>query len=129
MDSPLLSYIDVWHTNLLPSGLTIGEAQDLGPRYTTADDLAPMKDASAELLSRSRRVHVPVGEPESPIQAAELAAVKSVNFSKAEADQEDNEMVIRRKMGLARFMPSVSPSGQQQPPPVSQAPPSTPARS
>ena len=51
VDSPLLSYIDVRHANLLPPFLTIGEARDLGPRYITADELAPVRDASANLVS------------------------------------------------------------------------------
>ena len=30
VDSPLLSYIDVRHSNFLPPKLTVGEARDLG---------------------------------------------------------------------------------------------------
>ena len=37
VDNPLLSYIDVRHASFLPLQLTVGEARDLGPRYTTAD--------------------------------------------------------------------------------------------
>ena len=51
VDSPLLSYIDVWHTNLLPPQLTVGEARDLGLQYTTIKDRALVRDASAELVS------------------------------------------------------------------------------
>lgn len=40
VDSPLLSYIDVRHPNFLPPRFTIGEADDLGPRYVCADELA-----------------------------------------------------------------------------------------
>lgn len=130
MDSLLLSYIDVRHTNLLPPGLTVGEARDLGPRYTTAKDLALVRDASIELVSQSRRVHILIEDLEAPIQVAEPAAADSVNSLEAEADQEDNEMVVKRKMGLARFVPRAHLSGQQQPPPVrSQTPSPAPARS
>ena len=44
VDSPLLFYIDVRHANFLPPKLTVGEAQDLGPRYTCSDELAPIRD-------------------------------------------------------------------------------------
>ena len=62
VDSSLLSYIDVWHTNLLPPSLTVGEAKYLDPRYTTVDSLARVRDASANLVSQSRKVHVLVVE-------------------------------------------------------------------
>ena len=51
VDSPLLSYIDVQHVNFLSPSLTVGEAQDLGPRYTTVKDLAPVRDELAERVS------------------------------------------------------------------------------
>ena len=51
VDSPLLSYIDVRHTNFLLPSLTTGEAQDLGPRYITIEDRAPIPDESAEHVS------------------------------------------------------------------------------
>ena len=52
VDSPLLSYIDVWDSNFLPPKLTVGEARDLGWRYTCSDELAPLRDELAELASR-----------------------------------------------------------------------------
>ena len=55
VDSPLLSYIDVRHTNFLPLRLTVGKARDLNPRYTCSDELAPIRDESAECVSRRRR--------------------------------------------------------------------------
>ncbi|KAK9990369.1 hypothetical protein SO802_025354 [Lithocarpus litseifolius] len=55
VDSPLLSYIDVRHTNFLPPSLIISEAQDVGPRYTIADDLAPVRDESTEKASQLLR--------------------------------------------------------------------------
>ena len=33
----------------------IGEARDLGPRYTCLDELAPIKDEYAERVSRRRQ--------------------------------------------------------------------------
>ena len=53
MDSPLLSYIDVQHANFLLPSLTIGEARDLSPRYTIAEDLALLRDESAKRVSQS----------------------------------------------------------------------------
>ena len=54
VDIPLLSYIDVWHANFLPPppSLTTNEARDLGPRYTTVEDLASIRDESAERVSK-----------------------------------------------------------------------------
>ena len=51
VDSPLLSYIDVRHSNFLPPKLTVGEARDLGRHYTCLDELAPITDESVELAS------------------------------------------------------------------------------
>ena len=55
VDSPLLSYVDVRHANFLPPLLTTGEAWNLGPRYATTKDLIPIRDKSAERVSRALR--------------------------------------------------------------------------
>ena len=60
IDSPLLSYIDVQHTNFLPPNFlppnfTVGEARDLGPQYTCSDEFTPIRYASAETASRYLR--------------------------------------------------------------------------
>ena len=52
VDSPLFSYIDVRHANFLPSRFMVGEARELGRRYTCSDELAPLRDESAERVSR-----------------------------------------------------------------------------
>ena len=115
VDSPLLSYIDVWHANFLPPRLTVGEARDLGPRYTYSEELAPIQDESAELMSQNRRVHVPVEpetpvEPEAPIepealtQVAEEAAAKSTSSSGTKSDQ-GHDMVTQRTMKINHFVP------------------------
>ena len=101
MDSPLLSHIDVRHTNFLLPSLTVGEARDLGPRYTIAEDFALVRDESAEHVSQSRKVHVPVEEQEAPSRTAELEV--------AEVDQ-GAEMVTRQTMTVDRFLPSIGPS-------------------
>lgn len=88
----------------LPS-LTIGDARDLGPRYIGADELALVRDASANLVSQNHKVHVPVEELEAQAQTTELEA--------AEADQ-DTEMVTRRKMTVDRFLPGTRPTTQPQ---------------
>ena len=84
VDRPLLSYIEIRHANLLPPQLTVGKAQDLSPRYTTLDPLAPLRDTSTDLVSQNRRVHIPIGEREAPVQVAKLAAAESVNSSEVE---------------------------------------------
>ena len=108
VDIPLLSYIDVWHANFLPPRLTVGEARDLSPRYTCSDELAPIRDESAEHVSRRRRelVHQqvehgnpPPAEPEAPAQE-EKAATESIHSSGAESN-----MVTRRVMSISRFVP------------------------
>lgn len=83
MDNPLLSYIDVRHPHFLPPNLTVGEARDLGPQYTTAKDLTLMRDASAKQASQNRRVHMPVKEPNAPIQVAESVTTNPINSLKA----------------------------------------------
>ena len=51
VNSPLFSYIDVWHANFLPPRFTVGEACDLGLRYTCSDKLAHIRDKSAKCMS------------------------------------------------------------------------------
>ena len=78
VDSPLLSYIDVQHANFLPPSIIVGEARDLGPRYTCSNELALIRDESAEAASRHlrERAHEAVqreavpAKPVNPIQVA-----------------------------------------------------------
>ena len=93
VDSHLLSYIDVRHTNFLPLRLTVREARDLGPRYTCSDELAPIRDESAERVSRRRRElahqqveqgNPPPVEPKAPTQEEEAvlcSAPRNLNSS------------------------------------------------
>ena len=76
VDNPLLSYIDVRHAKFLPSSLTTSEVRDLGSRYTTAEDHAPVRDESAECVSQNRKVHVPIEELEAPAQPAQPKTIK-----------------------------------------------------
>ena len=55
VDSPLPSYIDVRYANFLPSKLTTEEAREFGKRYTCWDELAPLRDESAECVSQRLR--------------------------------------------------------------------------
>ena len=122
VDSPFLSYIDIRHTNFLPPNLTVGEARDIGPRYTCLDELAPIRDESAKVASRylRERAHeavqcevVPV-EPEAPTQEVEQEAVESSDSSRTQSVPK--EMVTRRTLIVSRFIPSASQIVQQQPP-------------
>ena len=74
VDNPLLSYIDVRHANFLPPKFTVGDDRDLGRCYTCSDELAPIRDESAELKSRRLRERAyeaieqeEPAEPEAPI--------------------------------------------------------------
>ena len=51
VNSPLLSYIDVRHSNFLPPRFTVGKARNLGPWYTCSDELALVLDESAKRVS------------------------------------------------------------------------------
>ena len=67
MDNPLLSYINIWHPNLLPPPpLTVGEAWDLGPYIVKAESLVPLRDTSAKTVSRNRAIHRLVERPQDP---------------------------------------------------------------
>ena len=66
--------------------MTPGEARELSPRYITVEDLAPIRDESAECVSRSRQEHVPVEEQVDSVQLTEQEEV--------EADP-DTKMVTR----------------------------------
>lgn len=127
----MLFYIDVRLPNLLPFKLIASEAQDFGPQISCAESLIPIKDALADLVSQSRKIHRPVEEPQAPVQTTEQAAVESVNSSDVEAGQGEGEMVVKRTMTLDCFMPSACPAAQQQAPQGrSQTPsPPPPARS
>lgn len=72
------------------------------------DSFASVRDASADLVSQSRKVHVPIEEPEALARAVELAA-ESVNSSEVEADQGE-EMMTKHTMTIDRFLPGTSPA-------------------
>lgn len=50
MGSPLLSYIDIWHRNFFPPRLTVGEAQDFGPRLIKVGSLVLVRDGSTDTV-------------------------------------------------------------------------------
>lgn len=126
VDNPLLSYIDVRHAHFLPPSLTIREAWDLAPRYTTVEDHALVRDESTKCVSQSRKTHIPVEGPDAPVQVVEPVAVESANPSEAEADLGE-EMVTRRTLTSYRFLPITrlaaqpqkAPGKEQIPPPPS----------
>lgn len=105
VDNLLLSYIDVRHTNFLMPFLTVGEARDLGLRYTTLENLALVRDKSAEHVSQSRKVHVPIEHLKAQARATEPEATEV---------EQDANMVTRRKMTADRFLPGTHPTAQSQ---------------
>ena len=119
MDNPLLSYIDVRHTNFLPPNFTVGEARDIGLRYACSNELVPIRDKSAEVASRYLREcaleavqqEVVPAEPEAPVQEAEEEAIKSSDSSWMHTVPE--EMVTRKTLTVSCFIPSASQTVQQ----------------
>ena len=137
VDSPLLSYIDVRYANFLPPKLTTGEAREFGPRFTAADELVPLRDDSAEQVSRRlrERAHEAIQQgdqaeeqppPEDPPAEHQQQVVEAANLL-AEAIQPRARMVARRVMTLERFVPGARPTDQPPPTqgrgPASQPPP------
>ena len=115
VDNPLLSYIDVRYANFLPPKLSTGEARDFGRRFTCSDELAPLRDESAEWVSRRLRelAHEtiqqegPVQEqpqPENPPAEPQQPVVEPAALS-VEAIQPGGRMVSRKVMTLDRFVP------------------------
>ena len=111
VDNPLLSYIDVWHANFLPPNFTVGEARDLGRCYTCSDELAPIRDESAKLVSRRLRelAHEAIqqeepAEPKTLVQEAEHATVESSDSSRTHPTRGE-EMVTHKTLSVSRFIP------------------------
>jgi len=130
VDNPLLSYIDIWHANFLPPKLTVGEARALGKRYTCSDELVPLRDESAERVSRRLRelaheaiqeevlVQEPAHpedpvEPEAFIEEAEHFAIDT-NLSATDSFLGE-DMVTRKTKTIDRFVPGARQA--MQPPP------------
>lgn len=108
-----MSYIDVRHANFLPPSLIIGEARDLGHRYITTEDLVLVRDELAKCASQSRRVHMPVEEPEALVQVTEPTTAKFVQSSGVEYDLGEEEMVTRRALTVDRFVPGARSAARQ----------------
>ena len=143
VDSPLLSYIDVRYVNFLPPKLTTGEAKEFGKHYTCSNELAPLRDESAERVSRrlGELAHETIQEealvqepahpenpvePKAPIAEAEHLALEATNLS-ATNPLLSEDMVTRKIMTINRFVPSARQATQ--PPPFqsqTQAPPPPP---
>ena len=118
--------------------LTTGEAREFGKRYTCSDELAPLRDESAERVSRRLRelAHeaiqqkAPIQEqaqPENPVVEAEHPALEATSLSGTDTHL-GKDMVARRAMTIDRFVPGAR--QPTQPPPSqgrSQVPPPPPS--
>ena len=138
VDSPLLSYINVRYANFLSPKLTTEEAREFGKRYTCSDELAPLRDESAERVSRRLRElaheaiqqEAPIQEqaqPENPVAEAEHLALEATSLSAIDTHL-GKDMVARRVMTIDRFVPDAR--QPTQPPPSqgrSQVPPPPPS--
>ena len=125
VDSPLLSYIDVRYVNFLPPSLTTGEAREFGRRFTRADELAPLRDESAEKASRRIRelAHEAVQQgqaqgqpvPENPAAVNQQQVIEAAALL-ARAAQPKGKMVSRKVLTVERFVPGARQSNQPPPP-------------
>ena len=86
----------------------MGEAQDLGPLLVWAESLIPVRDTSTDSVFQGRAIHKPIEEPQAQVQPTDQVATKSVNSSKVEAEQGEDEMVVRRTMTTYRFLPGAA---------------------
>ena len=132
-----MSYIDIRHADFLPPRLTIGEARDLGKRYTCSNELAPLQDESTERVSRRlqelahKAIHEgPIQEPAHPEDLAEPegptieAEQFIINLLATESFPHEG-MVTRKTLTIDRFIlgarqvvqPPPSQSQVQAPPP------------
>ena len=138
-----MSYIDVQYTNFLPLKLTTSKAREFRKRYTCSDELAPLRDESAECVSRRLRelayeaiqeealIQGPIHpentvEPEASIAEAEHLAVE-VTHLLATDPLLGEDMVTRKTMTIDHFVPGARQATQ--PPPSqsqTQAPPPPP---
>ena len=139
VDSPLLSYIDVRYVNFLPPTLTTGEAREFGRRFTCSDELAPLRDESAERVSQRFRdiAHEAIHQedqvqeqpsPENPAAEPQQQVIEAAALL-AEAIQPRGRMVSRKVMTIERFVPGARQPNQPPPSqgrgPVPQPPPSS----
>ncbi|XP_030970474.1 uncharacterized protein LOC115990842 [Quercus lobata] len=125
VDSPLLSYIDVRYVNFLPPSLTTGEAREFGRRVTRADELAPLRDESAEKASRRIRelAHEAVQQgqaqeqpiPENPAAVNQQQVIEAAALL-ARAARPKGKMVSRKVLSVERFVPGARQSNQPPPP-------------
>ena len=123
--APLLSYIDVRHTNFLPPSLRVGEARDLGPKYTTAEDLTFMRHDSAEHVSQSHRAHT-CWRAWGLGASSRASIAELVNSSDVEVSQGE-KMVKRKAMTIDRFFPGACLAAQSHSQGKDHTPPSPPA--
>ena len=123
----------------MPPKLTTGEAREFGRRFTCSDELAPLRDESAERVSRRLRekVHEAIQQenqvpeqpdPENPAAEPQQQVIEAAALL-AEAIQTGGKMVSRKVMTIDRFVPGARQPNQ--PPPsqgrgqVPQPPPSS----
>ena len=92
----MLSYIDVRHRGFLPSGLTVGEAQDLSPWLIIVGSLLPVRDGITDTVFQGCAEHIPVKQLSEGVLAAEQVEFELVDSLKAKADDLGEEMVVRR---------------------------------
>lgn len=117
--SPLLSYLDVRLCSFLSRGLTLGEAQRLGPQQITEGSLLPVKDGSIDQAFHDQAEHIPIKELFVTNQAKGETLMELVDSSSEVTETEELvvEMVVRRKMTTDLFLPGRRSATQQEAPP------------
>ncbi|XP_065628883.1 uncharacterized protein LOC136067250 [Quercus suber] len=116
VDSPLLSYIDVRHANFLPPKFTAGEARELGPRHICSDEIPPVRDESAERVSRARRerAHEQIQQEAPARQEVQVDQAPSPANTEVVGESPGEAMVTRKTMSISRFIPGARSAGNQQ---------------
>nr|POF00389.1 hypothetical protein CFP56_75797 [Quercus suber] len=103
--SPLLSYLDVCLRCFLLRGLTLGEAQRLGPRQIREGSLLLVKDSSVDRVFHGRVEHILVEEPAA---AVFIPVANPILVEETESDKSDTEMVVWKKMIADHYLPGAA---------------------
>lgn len=96
--------MDVRLLDILPKGLTSGEARDLGPRLVKHDSLEPIQDGLGDTIFQGHAEHIPMDAPPLGDPDEEGLSVEETNPMLPTSTE---KMVKKRSMALDRWFPTV----------------------